>query len=39
MAALVGNLVVGIFGFSGAALAVLVGIMAIVFVFKLITGK
>lgn len=39
MAALVGNLVVAIFGFSGMALAVLLGIMAIVFVFKLVSGK
>jgi hypothetical protein len=36
MGALVGNLVVAIFGFSGTALMVLLAIMAIVFVFKAI---
>lgn len=36
MAALIGNLAVAIFGFSGTALMVLLTIMAIVFVFKAI---
>lgn len=39
MAALVGNLVVGIFGFSGVAIAILLGVMAIAFVIKAIAGK
>jgi hypothetical protein len=39
MAALVGNLVVAVFGFSGVALTVLLAVMVIAFVFKLITNK
>jgi len=39
MAALVCNLVVAIFGFGAAGLTVLLVIMAIAFVFKMITNK
>lgn len=39
MGALIGNLVVAIFGFTGAGLAVLFVVMAIAFLFKLVTGK
>lgn len=39
MAALVGNMVVAIFGFSGAALGVMFVFLAIAFVYKAITGK
>jgi len=39
MAALVGNLVVAIFGFGGVGLTVLLVVMAITFIFRMITNK